>query len=160
MLYLPWYGDIFLPRIWATLPSSLSRRWSISSKLGAYCDYTTKQESHLTRKSASFCRKTDYLVLAIRPGDLELEERKTDAPVKLVSITTQTELYSFLGLCNVFRRFVPNISRLTALRNKTLRNIQRMNDGLLDKKESAAAELLKQRGIISEVLVLPNTRGR
>lgn len=34
--------------------------------------------------------------------------------------TTQTQLRSFIGLCNVYRRFVPNFARVTSCLNRML----------------------------------------
>ena len=68
---------------------------------------------------------------------------------------TQTELRSFLGLCNAYRRFVPNFARtaapLNALHKKGCPgDLQKFND-----EQSKAFELLKQALISPPVLRLP-----
>jgi Reverse transcriptase (RNA-dependent DNA polymerase) len=49
----------------------------------------------------------DYLGHFIRPGRLGVAEKNTAALRDASFPRTQTELRSFLGLCKVYRRFVP-----------------------------------------------------
>lgn len=71
-----------------------------------------------------FTGKTNYLVHAKRPGRLELQEARIAAECVLKVPTTQPGLRSFLGPCNVVRRFVPSSSRVAVLSEKKLRKDQ------------------------------------
>ena len=83
----------------------------------------TSGETGITLKLAK-CRffpdTVKYLGHAIRPGTLEVDEVATAALTKAKPPKTQTELRSFLGLCNVYRRFVPNYSHVAAPLNASL----------------------------------------
>lgn len=66
---------------------------------------------------------------------------------------------SFLGLCNVFRRFVPNFSRIAAPLNKNVAKGQPATFDGLDETEQAAYETLKKALIRPPVLALPQLDG-
>lgn len=68
-----------------------------------------------------FSETVDHLDHVIQTGRPKLAYYTTDAVTKLEHCTSQTELCSFLGLCNLFRWFVPNFVRLAALLNKKLK---------------------------------------
>ena len=55
-----------------------------------------------------------YLRHVIRPGTLEVDEVATAALTNAKPPKNQTELRSFSGLSNVYRRFVPNYSHVAA----------------------------------------------
>lgn len=73
------------------------------------------------KKCPFFVEKINYLRKVIRPGLLKLYETTTAAVLELRDPATQTELRSFLGLCNVFSQFFSNFSRVAAPLNKKLR---------------------------------------
>jgi hypothetical protein len=64
----------------------------------------------------------DYLGHVIRPGRLEVAEKNTAALKETMFRKTQTELKSFLGLCNVYRRFDAPFAAISALLTALLRN--------------------------------------
>jgi hypothetical protein len=66
------------------------------------------------KKCRFFCDTVDYLGHVIRPGRLRVAEKNTDSLRDAPLPTTQTDLRSFLGLCNMYRRFVRHISYLSA----------------------------------------------
>ena len=61
-----------------------------------------------------FTSTVKYLGHIIKPGKLEIDNTATAALTKLEHPETQSELRSFLGLCNVYRRFVPNYAQIAA----------------------------------------------
>lgn len=73
------------------------------------------------KKCSLSVEKIDYLGHAIQPRKLEIAETTTKAIRELQDPKIQTEVRSFLELGNVFRRFVPKFSKLTAPLNKKLR---------------------------------------
>jgi hypothetical protein len=56
----------------------------------------------------------DYLGHVISSGKLSVAENNTAALRNAPVPTTQTELRSFLGLCNGYRRFVPRFAAVAA----------------------------------------------
>ena len=74
------------------------------------------------RKCKFFSRTVDYLGHVVHPGRLAVAEKNTLAIKKAVYPRTQTELRSFLGTCNVYRRFVPNFAHAAAPLNQLLTN--------------------------------------
>lgn len=97
----------------------------------------------------------DYLGHTITPGKLQVASKCQDAIRKAFPPRTVKELQSFLGLCNVYRRFVPNFARIAAPLTKKLRKGEPQNFGDLDKAESEAYERLRDSMISPPVLALP-----
>jgi Reverse transcriptase (RNA-dependent DNA polymerase) len=65
-------------------------------------------------KCAFFRDTFNYLGHVIRPGKLEVAAKNTDALKTAKPPATQTELRSFLGLCNVYRRLVPSFAKVAS----------------------------------------------
>eukprot|EP00171_Calliarthron_tuberculosum_P022608 IDg22608t1 len=66
------------------------------------------------RKCSFFTDKIKYLGHVIRPGTLEVEEASTRCLKGLKHPKSYPELRSFLGLCNVYRRFVRGYTDIAA----------------------------------------------
>jgi len=66
------------------------------------------------RKSEFFKLSVDYLGHTIRPGKLEVTQSGTAALKHAEYPTTQTQLRSYLGSCNVYRRFVKNFASIAS----------------------------------------------
>jgi hypothetical protein len=76
----------------------------------------------LNLKKCYFLKDTvDYLGHVIRPGQLSVADKNTSALKDMTHPTTQTDLCSFLGLCNVYRRFVKGFVKIAAPLNILLR---------------------------------------
>jgi hypothetical protein len=61
-----------------------------------------------------FRRRVNYLGLVIAPGKLSAQGTKVDTILKAKLPRTKTELRAFLGICNVYRRFVPRFATIAA----------------------------------------------
>jgi len=57
-------------------------------------------------KSTWFCDEVEYLGHIVRPGQMHVHNKNVDALQHSKFPTTQTQLKSILGMCNVYRRFV------------------------------------------------------
>lgn len=76
--------------------------------------------THLLKTFSILDEKIEYLGDVIRSGHLKMSNTTTAAIRELNNPTTQTEFRSFFGLCNVFRHFVPNLSRVATTLYKNL----------------------------------------
>jgi RNase H-like domain found in reverse transcriptase len=67
-----------------------------------------------------FSETVDYMGHVIRPGRLGVAENNITSLKTAPLPRTQTEIISFLGLCNVYRLFVPRFSAIAAPLNPFL----------------------------------------
>lgn len=104
-----------------------------------------------------FTRAVDYLGHTIRPGLLEVATKNTAAIEGFREPRNQTPVRSFLGLCNVYRRFVPNFERVTAPLNAMLQNAYDFELPAFTEDQRRAFELLKRALIKPPVLQLPRS---
>jgi RNase H-like domain found in reverse transcriptase len=102
----------------------------------------------------------DYLGHVIRPGKLEIATKNTDALRTAQPPRTQTELRSFLGLCNVYRRFVPGFSKIAGPLNQMLRKGESPRLQKLSVEQLHAFESLRDKLLHPPVLALPRKEGR
>ena len=107
------------------------------------------------KKCKFFAKSVDYLGHAIRPGRLEVATKNTEAVKRFKEPTTQTELRSFLGFCNVYRRFVPNFARTAAPLNAFLRKGCTTELTPFNEEQSAVFELLKKALLSAPIMRLP-----
>jgi len=70
-------------------------------------------------------RRLSFLGFVISPDGLEVQETKVDAIKKFRPPRNVTQVLSFLGMVNYYRRFVPNIAEISRpLYNLTMKNIE------------------------------------
>ncbi|CDF38306.1 unnamed protein product [Chondrus crispus] len=102
-----------------------------------------------------FDTSVTYLGHVIRPGQLEVERRNVIAIERARAPTNQTELRSFLGMCNVYRWFVQGFAKVAAPLNKNTGKNQPYDFEVLTDAEYAAFEELKRRLVSPPILALP-----
>jgi RNase H-like domain found in reverse transcriptase/Reverse transcriptase (RNA-dependent DNA polymerase) len=115
----------------------------------------------LNLNKCCFLRDTmSYLGHVIRPGKVNLAEKNTHALKTAKPPTTQSERISFLGLCNVYRRFVPGFGKITATLNVLLRKGESPQLGSLSEEQFAEFETIRTRLLDPPILALPLAEGR
>ena len=107
-----------------------------------------------------FSQEVDYLGHVIFPGKLAVSTKTCEAVERFRPLRTTTDVRSFLGLCNVFRRFMPNFARMSAPLNKKLEKGQPAKFDELNAEETKAFEDLKGLLIAPPVLALPKAEGK
>ena len=112
------------------------------------------------KKCHFFSDTVDYLGHVIRPGRLGVAEKNTTALRTAPLPRTQTELRSFLGLCNVYRRFVPHFSTLAAPLNALLCKGMPPQLGPIPQDGVTAFNTLRDRLLSPPVLALPRAKGQ
>jgi len=108
-------------------------------------------------KCEFFQESVDYLGHIVAPGQLKVQSRACEAVARTVEPETVTQMRSFLGLCNVYRRFVPNFARIAAPLNERLKKGQPTEFGPLSEEEQAAFKELRARLITPPILALPRS---
>jgi RNase H-like domain found in reverse transcriptase len=73
--------------------------------------------------------------------------------------TTQTELRSFLGLCNVYRRFVKGFDKIAAPLNILLRKGETPQLSPLSPEQVFAFDTLRNSLLHPPILALPRVEG-
>ena len=102
-----------------------------------------------------FKMSVDYIGHIVTPGRLEVAKRATEAVEKELPPRNASELQSFFGLCNVYRRFVPKFFRLAKAFNLKLWKDQPVKWGDLTDDEMLPFKNLKSRLINPPVLAIP-----
>jgi RNase H-like domain found in reverse transcriptase len=111
------------------------------------------------KKCHFFAETVNYLGHVIRPGRLGVAEKNTTALKTAPLPRTQTELRSFFGLCNVYRRFVPKFSAIAAPLNDFLGKGTPPQLGPLPPEDIAAFNQIRDKLLHPTVLALPRTEG-
>lgn len=108
-------------------------------------------------KCELFSSKVTYLGHIIRQGELLIDPVMVPRLKDALPPATQSELRSFLGLCNVYRRFVRVFSDVAAPLNAPLRKDPPAKFGALSTDATAAFEKLRDAVTSPPVLSLPTT---
>ena len=107
------------------------------------------------RKCEIFVENIKYLGHVVRPGSLEIDAARIAALEQVKYPQTQTKLRSFLGLCNVYRRFVPHYAKIAHPLNQLLKKGQPVQLEGFDESCKKAFHKLKKAILAPPVLVLP-----
>lgn len=123
------------------------------------CDCCIRPGQPSNRGYVSSSPNTDSLGHDINPGCLVLAYFSWDAVARLEQSTTKTELRSFLGLYNVFRRSAPTL--LDSLRpQQDIGKDQPRRVVPQQEKQNASVASLKETLMRPPVLALPETEGQ
>jgi RNase H-like domain found in reverse transcriptase len=112
------------------------------------------------KKCHFFAETVHYLGHVIRPGRLGVAEKNTIALKTARLPKTQTEVRSFLGLCNVYRIFVPHFSAIAAPLNALLSKGTPPTLGSLSPAAIEAFNSLRERLLSPPILALPRAVGK
>ena len=107
------------------------------------------------KKCEFFKQQVDYLGHVIRPGKLSVALKTTEAVAGFHPPKTQTHVKSFLGLCNVYRRFVPNFARVAAPLNALLKKGKPYTLDPLTEEVGKSIARLKEALTSAPILALP-----
>jgi len=104
-----------------------------------------------------FKDRVDYLGHVILPGRLSVAAKATEAIAQAVFPETPTQMRSFLGSCNVYRRFAKDFAHIARPLNVMLTKDRLPDFGKVPptEKESEAFNALKALLVNPPVLVLP-----
>lgn len=91
------------------------------------------------------------------PGKIKLTIHTADSIRKFQVPTTVIELRSFFKLCDIFRRFVPNVATIASPLSKRLCKSQVKELRSLIKEELGALEALKEKLIYLPVSTMPKS---
>ena len=110
----------------------------------------------LKLKKCEFFKDTvRYLGHIIRPGRLEVDLARVAALKEAEHPRTQTELRSFLGLCNVYRRFIRDYTKIAAPLYELLKKGEPTKLGPLSDSAATAFATLVDMVTNPPVLALP-----
>jgi RNase H-like domain found in reverse transcriptase len=114
----------------------------------------------LNLKKCHFFKDTvDFLGHVIRPGKLSVAEKTTAALKEVTHPTAQTELRSFLGLCNVSRLFFKGFAKIAAPLNILLRKGETPQLSPLSPEQVFAFDTLRASLVHPPILALPRIEG-
>jgi RNase H-like domain found in reverse transcriptase len=112
------------------------------------------------KKYFFFKETVNYIGHVICPGKLAVAANNTRALREEKPPTTQTEIRSFLGLCNVYRRFVAGFAKIASPLNALIRKGESPRLGELSSEQLAAFEKLRDNLLNPPFLALPRVEGR
>jgi hypothetical protein len=139
--------------------------------------FSKTKEEHLEHLDAVLCRlyhaglsmnlkkcnfiqeSVSYLGHVVYPGKFAVAAKNTHALRTAKPPKTQTELRSFLGLCNVYHRFVANFAKIAHPLNQLLRKGESPQLGELTQEQFEAFEKLRQKLLDPPILAFPRAEG-
>jgi len=102
-----------------------------------------------------FSDEVEYLGHIVRPGQLHVHSKNVDALKHAKFPTTKTQLNSFLGMCNVYRRFVKDFAKRAKPLNALTRADIPLDLSPPTDVATAAFEDLRNALLCPPVLALP-----
>jgi transposase InsO family protein len=111
------------------------------------------------KKCRFFESRVDFLGHVVHPGKLGVQARKCEAISRAAPPTSKTAIRSFLGLCGVYRRFVPNFARLAAPLTARLKDDAPAAVDVLPAEALSAFRRLQAALTAPPVLALPRPDG-
>jgi len=106
-----------------------------------------------------FQQEVEYLGHVVRPGHLLVNQKNMKSLAQALPPRNQTELKSFLGMCNDYRRFIKDYARIAKpLTKLTSKNFPHVCPPL-DAAHLGAFEYLKERLTSNPILTLPRREG-
>ena len=107
------------------------------------------------KKCRFFTSTVKYLGHIIKPGTLEIDKAAVASLQEARPPETQSEIRSFLGMCNVYRRFIPKFSDTAEPLNALLRGGHPTQIAKWGEKEERSFRTLLNAVCSPPVLVLP-----
>ena len=111
-------------------------------------------------KCTFFTDTVKYLGHIIRPGRLEIDRARVAGLSEALPPRTKTELRSFLGVCNVYRRFVPKFAKVASPLSDMLKKGTPDPFSELDSSQLTAFNTLIKSVTEAPVLALPVSTGK
>ena len=106
-------------------------------------------------KCSFFQSEVKYLGHVIRPGRLAILQKNVEAISRADIPRTKTQMRSFLGMCNIYRRFIQGFARIAhPLSRKTSKDFPETWENL-SVEEMRAFETLKRCLLTAPILALP-----
>jgi hypothetical protein len=90
---------------------------------------------------------------------LSVAEKNTKALQTAKPPTTQSELRSFLGLCNVYRRSISGFAKIASPLNALLLKGESPQSGVLSDKQLQSFDTLRAKLLNPPILALPRKEG-
>jgi hypothetical protein len=97
----------------------------------------------------------DNLGHVVHPGKLAVARKNIEAIARAEHPRTKTELRSFLGMCDVYSKFVPQFAQAAAPLTKLVKKCQNIDLPLFDTTQAAYFKLLKDAFITPPLLCSP-----
>jgi len=112
------------------------------------------------RKCHLLSNEVEYRGHVVRPGRLSVNEKNLKAIKKAVFPKIQTQLRSFLGMCNVYRKFTVDFAKTVKPRNDL--NIVKLPKRLSPPtpEEQAALDTLREQLCHTPILAIPRKEGK
>jgi len=112
------------------------------------------------KKCRLLSNQVEYLGHVIRPGRISVNEKNLRALRKAIYPNTQTQLRSFLGMYNVYRRFTADFAKVAKPLNKLVSSSLPKNLCPPTMEEHAAFDRLREQLCNPPIVALPRGQGK